>query len=294
LPEPLSLDILAGVASFSKYHFHRMFHAAVGETLADYVSRLRLHKAAYLLLIAPRRSVTDIALECGFSGPALFAKKFKARFGMTASDWRIQKRNPDELREPESRAYGRAAGPPPRFSVAYGNGVQTWTTNTADGERVVRVETVPEMTLAYIRHTGPYKGDSALFVRLFKKLFAWLGPRNLVFPHTTKIFVLYHEYPDITPEEQLRLNVCCTVPSDTSGEGEVGVMTFSPRRCAISRFVCGAEEYQRAWDWMYDTWLPSSGCMPADVPAFERYEFDAYDPATGKMAVDICVPVQPL
>ncbi len=292
LSEPLGLDVLAGVAAFSKYHFHRMFRASLGETLADYVSRVRLQKAAYLLLIAPARSVTDIALECGFSGSAPFAKKFRAHFGMTASAWREAKRNPDAVRRTEpsaSRGHGRIH----EFRVTYETGIPTWTVSTDQAERSVCVEVIPEMTLAYVRYTGPYKGDSPLFVRLFEKLFAWLGPRNLVSPHTSRTIVIYHEYPDITPEEQLRLSVCCTVPKDTVGEGDVGVMRFSPGPFAVSRFECGAEDYQAAWDWMYDAWLPISGYMPADAPAFERYAFDAHNSETGKTTVDICLPVAP-
>jgi len=38
------------------------------------------------------------------------------------------------------------------------------------------------MTVAYVRHIGPYAGDGALFASLFGKLFAWAGPRGLVKP----------------------------------------------------------------------------------------------------------------
>lgn len=44
----------------------------------------------------------------------------------------------------------------------------------------VEVRELPATTVAYIRHIGPYKGDSKLFERLFNKLFTWAGPRGLV------------------------------------------------------------------------------------------------------------------
>ncbi len=46
----LSLEILADVASFSPFHFHRIFSAFVGETLNDFIKRLRIEKAASLLI----------------------------------------------------------------------------------------------------------------------------------------------------------------------------------------------------------------------------------------------------
>ncbi|HPQ54462.1 MAG TPA: AraC family transcriptional regulator [Spirochaetota bacterium] len=46
LDEPMTLDILAGVAHFSPYHFHRIFSSMVGEPLYKFIQRLRLEKAA--------------------------------------------------------------------------------------------------------------------------------------------------------------------------------------------------------------------------------------------------------
>jgi AraC family transcriptional regulator len=42
LDEALDLEELARVACFSSFHFHRVFAAMTGETIADHVRRLRL------------------------------------------------------------------------------------------------------------------------------------------------------------------------------------------------------------------------------------------------------------
>lgn len=46
LDEELDLEELARVACFSSFHFHRIFAAMTGETIADHVRRLRLERAA--------------------------------------------------------------------------------------------------------------------------------------------------------------------------------------------------------------------------------------------------------
>lgn len=74
LDQPLSLDRLAGVAFFSSFHFHRIFQAVTGDTLNFFTNRLRLEKAARLLMYSSS-SATDIALECGFSS----SRPFRAR-----------------------------------------------------------------------------------------------------------------------------------------------------------------------------------------------------------------------
>ena len=66
LDRPVKLKELAKVACFSEFHFHRIFGAVAGETLNQFTNRLRLEKAARLLRFS-QQSLTDIALECGFS-----------------------------------------------------------------------------------------------------------------------------------------------------------------------------------------------------------------------------------
>lgn len=82
-----------------------------------------------------------------------------------------------------------------------------------------------------------------------------------------------------------------TTPGVTKTD-EGGSLTVTDYRlCAISQFECAADEYQCAWDWMYEIWLPESGFLPSDVPAFERYDFNSYDKDTGKAIVDVCIPL---
>jgi len=46
LDTDLSLERLAEVAGFSPFHFHRIFRAMMGETLNQFIQRLRIEKAA--------------------------------------------------------------------------------------------------------------------------------------------------------------------------------------------------------------------------------------------------------
>jgi AraC family transcriptional regulator len=48
LNQDFSLDQIAAVAGFSKYHFHRIFYTFTGESLFQFIQRLRLEKAATL------------------------------------------------------------------------------------------------------------------------------------------------------------------------------------------------------------------------------------------------------
>ena len=88
LGEELRLEELARVACFSPFHFHRIYAAITGETIREFVARIRLERAASSLLRHPDRSVTEIALDAGFGGSAAFARAFRAAYGTTASEFR--------------------------------------------------------------------------------------------------------------------------------------------------------------------------------------------------------------
>ena len=72
----LSLDTLSRVGCFSKFHFHRVFKSITEETVNDMVVRMRLERAANLLRMVPRLSITAAAFEAGFSSPSVFSRAF--------------------------------------------------------------------------------------------------------------------------------------------------------------------------------------------------------------------------
>ena len=155
----------------------------------------------------------------------------------------------------------------------------------------VEVKDLPHMTLAYIRHIGPYQGDEQLFEGLWNRLFAWAGPRGLIGGPHFKSLVIYHDDPNVTGEDKLRMSVCITVPPNTPVDGEIGKMDLEAAKYVIARFEVTASEFQEAWDWLYGQWFPQSGYQPDDKPCFEAYP---EEPQNGKFVVDICVPVKPM
>jgi AraC-like DNA-binding protein len=62
IDKDLSLETLAGVANFSRFHFHRIFKAMMGETLNQFILRIRIERAAALLIHNPKKSITEMRL----------------------------------------------------------------------------------------------------------------------------------------------------------------------------------------------------------------------------------------
>lgn len=155
----------------------------------------------------------------------------------------------------------------------------------------IEIKELPAMTLVYVRHIGPYQGNEELFEELWGRLYAWAGPKKLIGGKDFRSLIIYHDDPNITDDDKLRMSVCITVPSETKVSGEIGKMNIEAATYVIARFHVDAAEFEQAWDWVYGEWLPSSGYEPDDKPCFEMYP---EEPKNGKFVVDICVPVKPL
>ncbi len=89
LAEDVSLSALARHAGLSRFHLHRMLFAATRETPKQLTLRLRLARAAVLLLTSDD-SVLDVALCCGFQSHEVFCRAFRRRFGIAPREYRVR------------------------------------------------------------------------------------------------------------------------------------------------------------------------------------------------------------
>lgn len=84
---PRAVDAMARKACFSRRQFHRLMVQVLGETPGTHQRRVRLDRAAWLLLTSPA-SVLEIALETGFENHETFARAFRTRFGVAPTVFR--------------------------------------------------------------------------------------------------------------------------------------------------------------------------------------------------------------
>ncbi|MCK0198359.1 GlxA family transcriptional regulator [Ancylobacter sp. 6x-1] len=87
IADPLPIADIARRLQLSTRQLERLFQSVMGQRPAEFYRRIRLRYARFLL-DTTARSVTDIALESGFSDCAHFSRQFKALHGFTPSDAR--------------------------------------------------------------------------------------------------------------------------------------------------------------------------------------------------------------
>lgn len=82
--------VLAQHVGLSYSRLRARIKAATGQALGDWLMRLRIHAAMERIIAEPRRPITDIALDLGFSSSQYFATCFRRYAAMSASRFRAE------------------------------------------------------------------------------------------------------------------------------------------------------------------------------------------------------------
>ena len=276
LNEDLSLEVLAQVAGFSPFHFHRVFKSITGETISDMVVRLRLERAAALLRSTPKLSITDAAFACGFKSVSVFSRAFKRQYGLNARQWDRQSplKNSKNGQVPEG--FHRYT-PETLSDFAKQDGLE------------VHLRSLPEQRLAYIRVYDSYSKFSKV-KDAYYRLITWYRQRggNL---ENTALYGMSQDNPDVTPLRLCRFDWCLTVPADWQAEGEVSMLTFPACEVATIRCLGDIIQGDRAIQYLFRYWLPRSRYQPANLPGMEIYRRQPIEMGWKRFDIDYAVPV---
>jgi AraC family transcriptional regulator len=260
LEQPLDLNHLAQVAHLSPYHWHRVYQALHGETLAHTVRRLRLHRAsAYLANTA--LPVTQIASRCGYPNVQSFTRAFRTLYGASPAHYRVHGSHAEFRR-------GQAS-----ISSQY----------------PIEIREVPRMRLAGLAHRGSYIGVG----KAFESAYALLAARQLVAPGA-RWMAVYLDDPTAVPESQLISQAGLSVPHDCAIEPPLIPFEVGGTPCAVLRHTGPYASMRAAYEWLYGYWLVNSGREAADLPVFEEYLNNPRETAPADLLTDIFLPLTPV
>jgi AraC family transcriptional regulator len=254
----LSLDALADVAAFSRFHWHRIYRAVTGETVAQTVRRMRLHRGA-VALVHSTDAVPRIAVQVGYADVTTFTRAFSDAYGMPPQAFRDR----GELRPfpPSQLAKGPLMHP-------------------------VKIRTDAGRRLAAVTHTGPYHEIN----RAFEKLFATIGARSQI-KDTGLMVGVYYDDPAATAAADLRSHAGVIVGEEFPIVAPLEEVRLPTGRHAVLTFTGPYVGLPAAYDQLYGNWLPESGEQPANTPPFEVYLNSPMDTPQDKLVTEICIPL---
>lgn len=247
ISQPLSAKALADVAAYSEQHFHRLFKHMVGESVHQYIRRVRMEYAANQLMFDSHSSILDIASRCGFSSASSFNKAFKSTFHCTPSHWRQQEqpsRKKPYLKDPDiARGYRSIMGqilPSPRI-----------------------VET-PARLVAYKRHQGYNRSIQETWMTLI----AWAKSEQR---DTSRQYGLHHSNPAWVELEQCRYVACLEIDTPISRHSIVSQLVIPEGLHAVFHLTGKYGELLPQISQVLETWLPTSNVKLRSTPGYVRY-----------------------
>lgn len=249
LAEPLNLEDVARAARFSPYHFHRIFAAIAQETPHAFLKRARLERAVFLLANRRELSLTDIALECGFSSSSDFSRSFRAHFGVPPRLYDVDRARQTGREEMQKKLHIDPA------RVAQSADPQAFQLELLD---------LPARRVAYLRVHRPYEGQGVL--EAIARLRSWAEPRGLA---GGQWLGYQWDDPELVALEKCRYDLGLEIPDDIELSEEVSEALFPPMKVAQLEIKGPVELELRALHWIYETWLPNSGYAPDHQPGFE-------------------------
>ena len=266
---PHTVDSLASVAHLSPYHFHRIYRALTGESIAETVQRLRLAQAAHRLTEA-NVPVSTIALDVGYESPQAFARAFRGFTGVSPSAFQTRQRQL-AASGTESRAHRQT--------------VQPDDTKTAESDLpIVELSRLPPIDALCLRHEGPPSTIGQTFRTLLKML-RCDGP---------------------SARDQRLIGICSGDPEEHgSFRYLAGIIPATPIEAiapieavrvegglyAVHRLVGPHALIASTFRAMFGGWLPRSGYEPDDRPALEIYRTPPLSGTREERVTDLMIPL---
>jgi len=277
LDAPLLLEDVARIACFSPCHFHRVFRSLVGEPLRQFVRRVRLERAVALLSHGRRQSLTEIALACGFSSSSDFSRTFKQRYGVAPSAFDVA-----TFRSKRRQEWQDAIADPQHRHL-----LDRLPAGSNPDGFVVTLRRLPARTIAYLRVMNSFRPGVA--VAAVERMVEWAEARQLA---DGQWLGYMWDDPEVVAHEQCRYDVGVEVP-DVEADGEVGRLELPAMQVAQVEVRGAIDLEMRALDWLFRTWLPTSGYVPAEQPLFEAWIGRPFAHGHEHFALHVQIPVQP-
>lgn len=185
-----TLEEVSREVAVSCYHFHRIFKAQVGETVAEFTRRLRMEKAAMSLIDAPHSDITGLALQVGFSSSQNFARAFRRHFSVSRANFVAPSGG-------NKSKTGHVSAKAPILSAILPKhtGIQQ-----AFGRKVIAL---PTRRVAFMRRFGPYGKETCQ--QTHQDLLTSLPARTPLQP--AGMLCVYWDPPDVTAEQHCRTDV---------------------------------------------------------------------------------------
>jgi AraC family transcriptional regulator len=287
LHEELSLEKLAILSNFSKFHFHRIFKSVTGTTVNEFIKNAKIERALFFLMNNPSKTISEIANDCGFLSISSFSRSFREVKQITPSEWRKLYQN-SNISITDSNI-GKMQSEIENYLALKLNNLKK-----IEMSEIMKldfeIKKLEAFNVIYIRSLNIHNHDSETFGEMFKQLFSWASPRNLVNFPETKALTVYRSNANLLG--MLQADVCLSVPKKTVGEGIIGSTIISGGLYAIFHKEAPMSECFKTWNYIYEVWFEENGYQPDNRNFFLSHLNDPKLHPENFHIIDIYIPIK--
>ncbi|MDR3245402.1 MAG: AraC family transcriptional regulator [Prevotellaceae bacterium] len=261
--ETVDLKSLSEIANISAFHFHRIFKAIIGESVASYISRLRLENVAQRLQ-SSNQTLAEIAEKTGYQSQFSLSKAFKKHFGIA----------PSAFRNSHSYCSLQSQTPVKYFSE----------------ELSPEIRIIEKKELVYIRIIAGY-GSKNEYETAWEKLCKYAKQKGIA-NERNEFIGLSFDSPDVTKPEQCRFYACITTEQALKPEGEFGRIFIEGGKYAVFTLTGSYAGLTGLYQTIYGHWLPSGEEKLRNSMPFEKYLNNPGAVEESKLLTEIFIPVK--
>ena len=268
--EPLTLERIAHEVCISSFHFARLFRALTGETIFQYVSRMRLKRAVALLLEDAARPITEIATAVGYDAVSSFNKVFKKNLGTSPTRFRAL--------SAIARATLLARLEDPDMSLRDG----------LDLDRRPEFREREERRFLFVRRRGICTEEAPRAWAEFHRL---VGRPSLLGPDVECVGASYDDMGTVA-EKSHRYEAGVAVAARTAVPPRLSCGTLPGGRYAVFRHRGPYSTIGHAFDALFAGWVVEAGATFRSAPCLEIYLNDPRTVRAAELLTELCIPVE--
>lgn len=288
LDRPLTVAEIARAAHMSEYHFHRVFHAVLGESVGRYVTRRTLETAALRLAYDRAVPVTTVALESGYSSTSNFSKAFSAHFGCSPTAIRNPASVPRSVGRLTSR-YGKAFRPADLYTLPPDPDPGAVAAQAEHWDARVRFEECAER--AFVCLAAPSGYDVDAITGTWRELIGRAVQLGITDATDVDAWGIPHDSPDLTAPERCRYHACIPCPETFVPAEPLFRSTMKAGRYAVFRYEGDVAGVGDAYRSIYSCWFQRGSVTPADFVPVDHYVGDF--PEDGRVELELWLRVRP-
>jgi AraC family transcriptional regulator len=262
----LSVKTLSEQSGISRFHFHRVMRAALGEPLGSYIDRSRLETAITLIRYGDM-TMQDIAEQIGYQDLSSFSKAFAKEFGVSPNDYKAD------------------------HTLVFNTHIdyQLNATNKLISDIKPKITVLPDRMVYFIRVVGKYGGPE---VEKAWEEITEFAMRTKIVGWNPDIFSIYYDDGEVVGFENAVSDICVASRKLVKTTGAIETKNVSGGKYSVFRYK-GPYEY--LWDLynsIFKVWVVDTDCKLRDAPVIEKYIKYSNRTKPENLLTEIHIPVE--